>query len=129
IFAKRLKRLTSAFRSGSGSFRNNFTSATMRKSKIAVKGNADTSDAVCKASSPPEYKRTAATADIVTPQTTFPNTGGVKLPFDDILAKMYVAESADVTRNVKINKIETMERSKVNGSCSNVKNNADVTSA
>lgn len=41
---------------------------------------------------------------------------------------MKVAESAEVIKNVKISKIETSDRTKVNGSCAYVVNNAEVIS-
>src|SRR5699024_3468867 len=51
------------------------------------------------------------------------------LPFVVILAKIYVAESAEVTKNVATKIIERTDSNVVNGNCSSVTNNALVISS
>src|SRR5699024_10080938 len=94
---------------------NSFTIATSNNNKTTVKGKADISEAVSNASKPPVKRSTATTNDTSAPQTTVVNNGGCKLPFAVMLAKIYVAESADVTKNVKINKSATIDKNVVKG--------------
>jgi hypothetical protein len=84
---------------------------------ITVNGSAEIKDAVCKAFRPPATNRTAAIAAIKKPQIILTTNDGVKLPFDVILAKIYVAESADVTKKVKISRIDNRDKTVVNGKC------------
>lgn len=87
------------------------------------------SEAVCNASRPPAYKRTAAMADMSPPHMIFADSGGDRLPYVVILARIYVAESADVTRKVRINIMDTNESNPVKGRCSNITKSAVVKSA
>src|SRR5699024_8569994 len=107
---------------------NVFVIANMSKTRTTVNGKAETSDAVCKADKPPVYNKTAAVPEMSTPHTIFSKSGGWIDPFDVILAKMYVAESADVTRKMKMNAIANVFNSGVSGRCSIVTNNACVKS-
>lgn len=100
--------------------RSSLTIATVRSRSKTVNGSAAISEAVCNASSPPAYSNTPAIADISTPHTIFTNWDGCKLPKVVMLAKIYVAESADVTRNVKIRSIARIDISVDSGRYSNV---------
>src|SRR5699024_159899 len=68
-------------------------------------------------------------APINAPQTILTINGGSRLPFVVILAKIYVAESAEVTKNVATKIIERTDSNVVNGNCSSVTNNALVISS
>lgn len=90
---------------------------------IKVNGRENTSDAVCNAFNPPAIISTTAIAVINIPQIISPVSPGLRLPFDVMLPKIYVAESADVTRNVKIKNIASTDITSVNGRPTNVLNN------
>ena len=98
-----------------GSFLNNFPIEKMSKISNKVNGSAETREADCNASRPPAYSRTAAIADIRKPQIILTIRGGNKLPFVVILANMYVAESAEVIKNVKMRTMNRKETTPVNG--------------
>jgi hypothetical protein len=72
-----------------------------------------------------DTRNTAAMAAINTPQTIFTIIGGFKVP-SVILLNIYVAESADVIRKVKINRIDRTGRIMVKGSSPYVENKALV---
>lgn len=72
---------------------------------ITANGRAAIMDAVCNPPNPPLYKRTAAIEDCRIPQISFVDTAGFKLPFDVSMPKTKVAESAEVIKNVMINKV------------------------
>lgn len=78
-------------------------------SKMIANGKAAMIDAVCSAVNPPDHKRTAAAAAWITPQTTLMMFGGFKLPLVVCMASTNVAESAEVIKNVQINKIAKID--------------------
>ncbi len=80
-----------------------------------MNGSADTSEAVCRPSSPLLNSRTAAMAPISKPQTIRGNSGGFKVPLAVITPRIYVAESADVIKNVKISRMDSIETKKLKG--------------
>src|SRR5699024_1762169 len=110
-----LKRFNSSFLIGGISLFNSLTIATSNTINTTVQDNADMSEAVSNASKPPVKRSSAETNDTSATQTTFINNGGCKLPFAVMLAKIYGAESADVTKNVKINKSATIDKNVVKG--------------
>src|SRR5699024_1087217 len=59
------------------------------------------------------------------PQISLTLLSGSKLPPVDCIANTNVAESADVIKNVLINKTAKIETKVVNGKCSNMENNDD----
>ena len=109
------KCLISEGRTVIGSLLSSLNIEKINNNKRSVNGKADTREADCNASKPPAYSRTVAIADMRKPQIIFTANGGNKLPFVVILAKMYVAESPEVTRKVNINKIDNAEMSVLNG--------------
>jgi len=70
-------------------------------------GKAATIEAVCKPFNPPLIRRTLAVAANSTPQIKRVDIFGFKFPFEARTPKTYVAESADVTKKIKINNTAT----------------------
>src|SRR5699024_411672 len=68
-------------------------------------------------------------AAINAPQTTLTINGGNRLPFVVILAKIYVAESAEVIKYVASKIIDRLDSTVVIGNCSSVIYNALVISS
>ena len=111
------------------SFRNRLNNVYTIRMRMTVNGNAEMREAVCNPSRPLAMSRTAAMPPSNTPQTMRTARGGFKLPFVVILLMIYVAESADVIKNVRINIIDKIDKRKLNGNSANVTNKALVTSA
>lgn len=72
-------------------------------------GNAATMEAVCNPCNPPLRRSTKAMSDCNIPQINFTRFEGFKSPFDDIIPRTNVAESAEVTKNVMISTMATTE--------------------
>lgn len=87
-FSNLLNRLKSADLIGSGSFFRSLRIANINSRSNTVNGSAAINEAVCKASRPPAYSKTAEMAAISEPQTIFANLGGFKLPEVVILARI-----------------------------------------
>src|SRR5699024_4984056 len=87
---------------GSISFCKPRCSETIINSKTNTNGKADTIEAVCNASNPPEKSSTAAAADWTSPQINFTIYGGLNKPFVVCIPRTNVAESADVIKKVLI---------------------------
>lgn len=82
---------------------------------IIENGNAATREAVCKPFKPLAINKTVAIAAWKMPHTNLTKVGGFGLPFVVIIPNTKVAESADVTRNVKINAIDSIDNISPNG--------------
>ncbi len=91
---------------------------------IIANGKAAIIEAVCRAVNPPCHNKTAAVPDCTTPQTTFTLISGFRLPFVVCIPKTNVAESADVMKNVLINRISKTDIIVDIGKFSNTVNNA-----
>src|SRR5699024_11479991 len=85
---------------GSISFCKPRCSETIINSKTNTNGKADTIEAVCNASNPPELSSTAGAADWASPQISFRIDGGVNKQVVVCIASVNVAEAADVIRKV-----------------------------
>src|SRR5690606_37435748 len=112
-----------------GSFVNSFPRENISNMRKIVNGRAETSEADCNASNLPAYSNTAAIADMRNPHVILTISGGNKLPLVVILASIYVAESADLIKNVKMSTMARNDITPVNGKCFSVSKIADVTSA
>src|SRR5690625_4134828 len=91
---------------------------TIINSMIIAKGSAAIMDAVWSASSPPPplNSNTLAVPAIKKPQINLTVNDGFNVPLDVIVAKTYVAESADVTKKIKIRTMATVLVINPNGS-------------
>ena len=121
-------RLISLFEIGTISCLSILTNETISNSTTMVNGSAEISEAVCRAFNPPVNRRTLEMAAINTPHTIFTLLRGFRAPLEVILAIIYVAESAEVMRKVKMSSIPIIDATIVNGSCSSIWNNATVKS-
>src|SRR5690625_2665435 len=97
---------------------------------IIAKGKAAIIEAVCKASRPPPplSSNTLAVPAIKKPQINFTDNLGFKVPLDVMEANTYVAESADVTKNIKMSIIDIVLVNISKGSFDNIANKAISTS-
>ncbi|BBI64072.1 hypothetical protein HSBAA_53780 [Vreelandella sulfidaeris] len=91
-----------------------------------MNGSADSTDADCSPVKPPEAISVRQIAAISTPQITRLYKGGLIEPLSVICATIYEAESADVTRKIKISIIATTDSTPEKGINSNISNSATV---